>query len=55
MISATVNGGLLSGLLVGSRSGGAINISHFLFVDDTLIFCEINLDHICNLRGFYLT
>ena len=35
MILALVDGGLLSGIMVGSRSGGAINISHLLFVDDT--------------------
>jgi hypothetical protein len=38
IISALVDRGLLSGFMVGSTSGGAINISHLLFADDTLIF-----------------
>jgi hypothetical protein len=54
MISALVDGGLLSGFMVGSRSGGAINISHLLFADDTLIFCEANPDHLRNLRSLFL-
>jgi hypothetical protein len=54
MIYALVNGGLLSGFTVGPRSGGAINISHLLFVDDTLIFSEANPDHLCNLRCLFL-
>jgi energy-converting hydrogenase Eha subunit G len=31
MIIALVNGGLLSGFTMASRSGGAINISYLLF------------------------
>jgi hypothetical protein len=31
MISTSVDGSLLSGFMVGSRSGGAINISHIFF------------------------
>jgi hypothetical protein len=54
MISALVDGGLLLGFMVGSRSGGAINISHLLFADDTLIFSEANPDHLRNLRSLFL-
>jgi hypothetical protein len=31
------------------RIVGGINISHLLFVDDTLIFCGVDLDHLCHL------
>jgi hypothetical protein len=48
MISAS------SGFMVGSRSGGAINIFHLLFVHDTLIFSEANPDHLRNLRSLFL-
>ena len=39
-----VSSKLLSGFTVGRRSVGAINISHPLFMDDTLIFNEVNPD-----------
>lgn len=29
-------------------------MSHLLFTDDTLIFCEVNLDHICHLCCLFL-
>jgi hypothetical protein len=54
--SVLVNGtssGFFSSAL-GSRSGGAINISHLLFVDDTLIFCEANPDHFHDLCSLFL-
>ncbi|WMV19114.1 hypothetical protein MTR67_012499 [Solanum verrucosum] len=31
---------LLEGFMVGNGSGRTISISHLLFADDTLIFCE---------------
>jgi hypothetical protein len=39
---------------VGPRSDGAINISHLLVVDDTLIFSGANPDHLHNLHYFFL-
>ena len=39
MITATMNRCLLSGFFVGSRPSGVVNISRFLFMDDTLVFC----------------
>lgn len=38
MISATMSGGLFHGFFVGAR----IDISHLLFVDDTLLFYGAN-------------
>jgi hypothetical protein len=40
MMSATVESGLLSEFSVGSRNHEEMIVSHLLFVDDTLIFCE---------------
>jgi hypothetical protein len=54
MLSATVNGGFLSGFSVGSRHSGVVNISHLLFADDTLVFCGAKPDHLCYLRALFL-
>jgi hypothetical protein len=48
MISATTHHGSLSGFVVGSRPSETINISHLLFVDDTLVFCGANVLTICS-------
>lgn len=49
MLDATVGGGFLSDLLAGG-----VNISHLLFADDTLFFCEPNRGHIQSLRVLLL-
>ena len=33
-------GGFLTGYNIKARNGVAMNISHLLFVDDTLVFCK---------------
>lgn len=45
MLSTIVDRGLFSGLSKGSRNNDELLVSHLLFTDDTLIFCEGNLDH----------
>jgi hypothetical protein len=52
MISATVNGGLLSDFSVG-HIGGFV-FSHLLFADDTLIFYGANPVHLRHLRFLFL-
>lgn len=47
MISAIVSGSFIWVLSVGSWYGEAV-ISHYMFPDDTLIFCE-ETDDLCSL------
>ena len=50
MLDKAVLEGRLSGFSVGILEGRSLTVSHLLFADDTLIFCEANLDHILILR-----
>ena len=50
MLDKAVLEGRLSGFSVGNLEGRSLAVSHLLFGDDTLIFCEANLDHILILR-----
>jgi hypothetical protein len=54
MLYPTINGGFLSAFFVRYKNIGALNISHLLFVDDTLIFCGVNTDHHRNLSALFL-
>jgi hypothetical protein len=54
MMSSTVERGLLSGFSVGSRNHEAMFVSHLLFADDTLIFCEPNVEQFRDLRCLFL-
>ncbi|XP_042958249.1 uncharacterized protein LOC122293876 [Carya illinoinensis] len=49
MLRAAVNGGFLAGFSVGG-----VNISHLLFDDDMLLFCEPDGDHMQYLRAVLL-
>lgn len=49
-ISAAASGALLLGLFVGIGP----DISHVLFVDDTLLFCGVDPNHLRNLRSLFL-
>lgn len=54
MISVTVESGRLSRFLVGSRSQEVMMVSHLLFADDTLIFCDPKVDQFRDLRCLLL-
>jgi len=54
MLSATVENGRLSGFSVGSRYQEAMVVSHLLFADDTLIFCDPNVEQFRDLRCLLL-
>jgi len=52
MITATDDRGFLTGFSVGSRPP-TINISHLLFMDDTLVFYVANPSHLRVLLLFF--
>ncbi|RVX03335.1 LINE-1 reverse transcriptase-like [Vitis vinifera] len=49
MLRRAVDGGFTSGCSIQGRGGMEINVSHLLFADDTIIFCEARQDHITYL------
>jgi hypothetical protein len=54
MVFATVESGRLFGFSMGSRYQEAMIVSHLLFPDDTLIFCEPNVEQFRDLRCLLL-
>jgi len=54
MTYAAVDSGRLSGFSVGSSSQVAMKVSHLLFADDTLIFCDPVVDQVRDLRCLLL-
>ncbi|XP_059445313.1 uncharacterized protein LOC132177112 [Corylus avellana] len=50
MVNATVDQGLLTGFSVGNRVLSELMVSHSLFADDTLIFCEDSIEQIRYVR-----
>jgi hypothetical protein len=54
MLSATVEIGRLCGFSMGSRYQEVMIVSHLLFADDTLIFCEPNVEQFRDLRCLLL-
>jgi hypothetical protein len=51
VIIVAIDNGRHSGFSVGSRLSELVNISHLLFVNDTLVFCGVNFDHIRSIRA----
>jgi hypothetical protein len=54
MMNVMMEKELLAGFSVGSRSEEAMIVSHLLFADDTLIFCEPKVEQIQHLRCLLL-
>ena len=49
LLRRDISGGFLYGWRVRGRSGEEVQISHLLFADDTLVFCEKSLDQMTYL------
>jgi hypothetical protein len=54
MMNVVVEKELLARFLVGSRPNEAMVVSHLLFANDTLIFCEPKVEHIQHLKCLLL-
>ena len=50
MLNKAVHDGHMSRFGVGREEGRSLVVSHFLFADDTLIFCGADLDQVLFLR-----
>ena len=49
LIRRVVEGGFISGCRLRRREGMEMNVSHLLFADDTIIFCEARKEHLTHL------
>ena len=50
MLDVATAAGQFSGFFVGSTPSTSMMVSHLLFVDDTLIFCDVNPNQLITLR-----
>ena len=54
MMKRAEGAGLFRGFRVDGRWGGGICVSHLLFVDDTILFCDADEEQILYVRMFLL-
>ena len=50
LLKRDVEGNFISGCRFGGREGGEIVVSHLLYFDDTIIFCEANPEQLMYLK-----
>lgn len=53
-LAKAVDRGLISGFNVGSGHGNQIAISHLLFADDTIFFCDASVSQVLHIRVILL-
>ena len=54
MVNSTATAGLISSFSVGRLNESATDVSHLLFADDTIIFCDNDCEQIVNLCGILI-
>ena len=54
MMKRAEGAGLLRGFRVASRQGGGLGVSHLLFTDDTILFCNADEEQILHVRMLLL-
>jgi hypothetical protein len=54
LIDKATNASMLSGFSVGNLDRAPMVVSHLLFADDTLIFCEVDPTHLFHLRSILI-
>ena len=54
MMKRAEGAGLLRGFRVAGRQGGGVGVSHLLFADDTILFCDANEEQILHVRMLLL-
>lgn len=50
MFQKTKEAGLIRGFEIGVLGGVEVHISHLLFADDTIIFCDVVLEQLLHIR-----
>ena len=50
ILKKTEDGGFIQGFLVGPVNSTGICVSHLLFVDDTILFCDASREQILSIR-----
>ena len=50
IIDKAVEQGMMTGFKIEGRNGDALTVSHFLFANDTIIFCEVDWEQLVNLK-----
>ena len=51
MLDVVATTSQFSGFSVGDTAGNSVMVSHLLFADDTLIFCDVDPTQIASLRA----
>ena len=55
MLKRVEGAGLIRGFKVESRRGGGESVSHLLFSDDTILFCDADVEQILHIRLLLLS